>query len=210
MNEKKRYIVEAHDYVQMISLIGVRNGNAIMITAPTDKFVTVDGELEKAYQHGLEDMHKAIQKISNMSAEEKEAVFYGQTLYYAINEYTTNGIMEKLAAYEKQQKADEIKVGDEVKNTLGLMNNAVGYFIEPTNNEYYRVLRHVDGKIDIVAWHMENCVKTGKHSDAVVQLLKAMKGEQRDCHTCKHQVASSIECVDCRGFGKWEPKEGAE
>ena len=108
------------------------------------------------------------------------------------------------------EKADEIKVGDEVRNTLGLMDNAVGYVIGTTIEGDYNVSRYIDGKIKTGTWRRENCVKTGKHSDAVVQLLAEMKGEQRNCSTCKHQLVNSIECVDCCGYEKWEPKEGTE
>ena len=128
------------------------------------------------YQQGLNDAWETIAKIAKMPDGERGKVFGETWISNILNGNSLAEITEKLKAYEQQKADAEIKVGDEIKNTLELMNNAVGYFIEPTNNEYYRVLRYVNGKIDIVAWHKENCVRTGKHSYAVERMIVVLKG----------------------------------
>lgn len=203
-----------------------------------DKLTPLDMELDEAYQSGFEagsheattleyqqglddawEMAKriALVKIDKncpyFTVAELKKIFGCSTYQSVFDTYSAPEAIEKVKAHEQQKADAEIVAGDEVKNTLELMNNAVGYFIEPTNNEYYRVLRYVNGKIDIVAWNKENCVKTGKHSDAVVQLLAEMKGKQRNCSTCKHLCVNSIECAECyssKGYNRWEPKEGVE
>lgn len=162
------------------------------------------------YHQGLDDAWGIIIKIASIPYAERSEIFDGQQdILSIVQKFSPSEVTAKLREYERQ-KADEIKVGDEVRNTLGLMDNAVGYVIGTTIEGDYNVSRYIDGKIKTGTWRRENCVKTGKHSDAVVQLLAEMKGEQRNCSTCKHQLVNSIECVDCRGFGKWEPKEGTE
>ena len=188
-----------------------------------DKLIPLDEALEEAYQNGLhageskceycdeykrglDDAWKAIMKIAKMSDVERMIHFGEVWISKILNVYSLEQIFTILEKSEFEP--DEIKVGDEVKNTLDFMDNAVGYFFGDSSDGCYKVLRYVDGKFKTGIWNKKDFKRTGKHSDAVVQLLEAMKGEQRDCLTCKHQVASSIECVDCGGFKKWEPKCG--
>ena len=188
-----------------------------------DKLIPLDEALEEAYQNGLhageskceycdeykrglDDAWKAIMKIAKMSDRERMIHFGEVWISKILNVYSLEQIFTILEKSEFEP--DEIKVGDEVKNTLDFMDNAVGYFFGDSSDGCYKVLRYVDGKFKTGIWNKKDFKRTGKHSDAVVQLLEAMKGEQRDCSTCKHQVASSIECVDCSGFKKWEPKGG--
>lgn len=221
---KKRYILETSDNCQRIALIGDCDGCVVMMDKAVDKLQDADKAIEEAYLQGKHDAEQDLARAAYDEAYQK-----GLCDGMARNEngcvgckydnvridrspcvYCCNAYSNQWMAKEK---SDEIKAGDEVKNTLELMNNAVGYFIEPTNNEYYRVLRRVDGKIDIAAWHKENCVKTGKHSDAVVQLLAEMKGEQRNCSTCKHNRSGNAQCIDCGRFERydmWESKEVTE
>lgn len=203
MSEKKRYIVEANDDVQMISLIAVRDGTAVMITGSVDKFQTADTALEEAYQkgydeakriyqnphaesdyqRGLNDAWEAARKI--VVEPENGGYAYGQleegfgirsSLKILCN-MTPSEAISKIKTYEEKKKAEsEIKVGDEVRNTLGLMDNAVGYVIGTTIDGDYNVSRYIDGKIKTGTWRRENCAKTGKHSETVVQLLAEMEG----------------------------------
>ena len=172
------------------------------------------------YQQGLDDAWECAKRIvltktdvncPYFTADELIKIFGYCTSQNVLCTYSASEAIEKVKAYEEQQKADaEIKVGDEIKNTLELMNNAVGYFIEPTNNEYYRVLRYVNGKIDIVAWHKENCVRTGKHSYAVERMYVVLKDEQ-SCSSCEYcNDPDGVRCRDCCGYNKWEPKGGED
>jgi hypothetical protein len=90
------------------------------------------------------------------------------------NTYSASEAIEKVKAHEERQKADEIKVGDEVRNTSGLMDNAVGYFFD-AGDGCYKVLRYVDGKFKTGLWRKENCERTGKHSYAVERMVAVMK-----------------------------------
>ena len=74
-----------------------------------------------------------------------------------------------------------------------------------------------DGEIDRyvdengTTYHMEvkyrNMKKTGRHFPQVAELLEAMKGEQRNCSTCKHDNDGLGKiCRRCAGYEKWEPK----
>lgn len=164
---------------------------------------------ESDYQRGLDDAWEAARKISLMSPDEIEKVFPGAAKYNRYNlGYSGVEAIEKLKAYEEQKKADaEIKVGDEVEAYSG---RAVvfGTFTDTKGEKFCRYWYPSDDSFN--KGKTENLKKTGRHFPQVAELIKAMKGKHRDCHTCKHKVVSSIECVDCRGFGKWEPKEGAE
>ena len=182
-----------------------------------DKLTPLDNELEETYQRGLDDAWEATKKIALMDTETSENVTGYFGLFRIMENLTPMQAIAKLKAYEEQKKADaEIEVGDEVRNTLGLMGNAVGFVIGTTIEGDYNVSRYIDGKIKTGTWRKENCVKTGKHSDAVVQLLSEMKGEQRICSTCKYSDGSDVpKCSDCffsfpKGYNMWEPKEGAE
>ena len=165
------------------------------------------------YQQGLDDAWATVKRLIDLWYKDEFDVFGDSSLVNFIGEFTASEAIAKIKAYEQQKADAEIKVGDEIKNTLELMNNAVGYFIEPTNNEYYRVLRYVNGKIDIVAWHKENCVRTGKHSYAVERMIVVLKGEQEEvCATCKYGekgMRHSV-CYSCLNQNRWESKEGED
>lgn len=203
MSEKKRYILETNDNCQRIALIGDCDGLVVMMDKPVDKLQDADKELEEAYkkgfeagqheattleyQQGLDDAWEAAKKIfgyetdGGLPLDELRNVFGVKGVPFCtadiLRTNTASEAIAKLKAYEEQQKADaEIKVGDEVRNTLGLMDNAVGYVIGTTIEGDYNVSRYIDGKIKTGTWRRENCVKTGKHSDAIVQLLAEMEG----------------------------------
>ena len=188
-----KYIVESDEHVQMISLIAVREGTAIMITGNVETFQTADKAIDEAYQKGFEaGQHEAttleyqqglndawgtIIKIALIPYAERSETFDGQQDILSImQKFSPSEVTAKLREYEQQKADDEIKVGDEVRNTLGLMDNAVGYFIGTTIEGDYNVLRYIDGKIKTGTWRRENCVKTGKHSYAVERMVAVLKG----------------------------------
>ena len=188
-----KYIVESDEHVQMISLIAVREGTAIMITGNVETFQTADKAIDEAYQKGFEaGQHEAttleyqqglndawgtIIKIALIPYAERSETFDGQQDILSImQKFSPSEVTAKLREYEQQKADDEIKVGDEVRNTLGLMDNAVGYFIGTTIEGDYNVLRYIDGKIKTGTWRRENCVKTGKHSYAVERMVAVLNG----------------------------------
>lgn len=222
-----KYIVESDEHVQMISLIAVREGTAIMITGNVETFQTADKAIDEAYQKGFEaGQHEAttleyqqglndawgtIIKIALIPYAERSETFDGQQDILSImQKFSPSEVTAKLREYEQQKVDAEIKAGDEVKNTLDFMDNAVGYFIEPVNNKYYRVLRYVDGKIDIETWYKENCVRTGGHSYAVEQMYVVLKDEQY-CSSCEYSNdPDEMRCIHCRNYDKWELKRGED
>lgn len=164
------------------------------------------------YQQGLDDAWEAARKICN------EPEDGGLPASAVVELFGRNGsilgcsaqnAINKIKAYEEQQKADaEIKVGDII--TDGKIN----YLVIDITDKSYVALQGTDfepayiGKDYIKSYH--NLHDSKDMRKIAEEINKTMNGEPRDCHTCKHKVVSSIECVDCRGFGKWEPKEGAE
>ena len=176
-----KYIIDLPDncsWVQWV-MTSDKDGHAYFDFKSPEDLTTLDKELDEAYKRGLDDGNTRNENGCIGCKYENERIDHAPCIY-CCNAYSNQ--------WMAKEKSDKIVVGDEVRNTLGLMNNAVGYFIEPTNNEYYRVLRHVDGRIDIVAWHKENCVKTGKHSDAVEQMAVVMRISKRwgfcNCFYC--------------------------
>ena len=160
------------------------------------------------YQQGIDDAWGTIIKIALIPYAERSEIFDGQQdILSIVQKFSPSEVTAKLREYE-QQKADEIKVGDII--TDGKIN----YLVIDITDKSYVALQGTDfepayiGKDYIKSYH--NLHDSKDMQKIAEEISKAIKGEQRDCHTCKHQVASSIECVDCRGFGKWEPKEGAE
>lgn len=164
------------------------------------------------YQCGLDDAWKTAKYLfSEMSNTEINLVFpqeWNNGGFKALMALHPQDAINRIKAYEEQQKADEIKVGDII--TDGKIN----YLVIDITDKSYVALQGTDfepayiGKDYIKTYHnLHDSKDMGK---IVEEINKAIKGEQRDCHTCKHQVVSSIECVDCRGFGKWEPKEVTE
>ena len=220
-----KYIIDLPDncsWVQWV-MTSDKDGHAYFDFKSPEDLTTLDKGLEEAYQkgfeagqheattleyqQGLDDAWETIREIARTTYVQRSEIFDGlQDILSIMRKFSPSEVITKLREYEQQKTNAEIKVGDEVKNTLELMNNAVGYFIEPTNNEYYRVLRYVNGKIDIVAWHMENCVRTGGHSYAVERMVGVMKGEQ-SCSSCEYSNdPDGVRCRDCCGYNKFKPK----
>lgn len=167
------------------------------------KLIYQNPNAESDYQRGLNDAWETITKIAKMPDGERDKVFGETRISNILNKFNTSEIINILDGYEP----DLIKVGDEVRSNNAISDhNGVVLALSPEGNGV-KVLEN-DGSMMWVAANV--LTKTGRHFNFLMPLLEAMKGEQRNCHTCKHKVTSSIECVDCHGFGKWEPKEGTE
>jgi len=173
------------------------------------KLIYQNPNAESDYQRGLDDAWEAARKIAQQWKEDttEYRVVMDDSIRVTLDSMTASEAIEKVKAYEQQKADAEIKVGDEVEAYSG---RAVvfGTFTDTKGEKFCRYWYPSDDSFN--KDKTENLKKTGRHFPQVAELLKAMKGEKHDCHTCKHNVVSSIECVDCRGFGKWEPKEGAE
>lgn len=183
-----------------------------------------DGQHEATtldYQRGLDDVWEAAKKIFGYEQDgglpfddlRKAFGFEGVPFCTAdiLRTNTASEALAKLKAYEEKQKADEIKVGNEVCFVF-----AGGETIEPfivfsikddNGKKYYEGIQTSDGR-----WVSGGLkyYKTGRHFPQVAELFKAIKGE-RSCSSCEYQNdPDGARCRDCCGYNKWEPKEGAE
>ena len=169
------------------------------------KFIYQNPNAESDYQRGLDDAWEAARKITNMQHKDRIECFGFVRVY---SDLTASEVLAKLKAYEEQHKSGEIKVSDII--TEGKIN----YLVIDITDKSYVALQGTDfepvyiGKDYIKSYH--NLHDSKDMRKIAEEINKAMKGEPRDCHTCKHQLVNSIECVDCCGYEKWEPKEGAE
>lgn len=136
------------------------------------------------YQQGLDDTWEAAKKIfgyefdGGLPVDELRNAFGFKSGPFCtadiLRTNTASEAIAKLKAYEEQQKADEIKVGDEVIALRGKAIVIRRYKDEYQNNEdaceywYYDI-----GKIDHDATY--NLRKTGRHFPQMAELVKAMK-----------------------------------
>lgn len=184
-----KYIVEADDHVQMISLTAVQDGTAIMITRNIEAFQTANKTLEEAYQkgydeakliyqnpnaesdyqRGLDDARETITKIAKMPDGERCKIFGDTWVSNILNKYSISEIITILGKHESEQ--DEIKVGDEVQLcddpnvcfvvlSIDILNEEISGFDRNGNTYFCRP------KDD---WR-----KTGRHFD-IESILEAME-----------------------------------
>ena len=127
------------------------------------------------YQQGLDDAWNAARKICN------EPEDGGLPASAVVELFGRNGsilgcsaqnAINKLKAYEEQQKADEIKVGDEVMSNNAISDHTgVVLALSPGENSA-KVLEN-DGSM---AWVAVNVlIKTGRHFNFITPLLNEMK-----------------------------------
>ena len=199
-----KYIIEIEDepFVRLSALFGeeglyrAKGFNSLVFDQfGLDKLTPLDKELEEAYQkgfeagqheattleyqQGLDDAWNAARKICN------EPEDGGLPASAVVELFGRNGsilgcsaqnAINKLKAYEERQKADEIKVGDEVCFVF-----AGGETIEPfivfsikddNGKKYYEGIQTSDGR-----WVSGGLkyYKTGRHFPQVAELFKAMK-----------------------------------
>jgi hypothetical protein len=127
------------------------------------------------YQQGLNDAWGTIIKIALIPYAERSEIFDGQQdILSIVQKFSPSEAIAKLREYE-QQKADEIKVGDEVyANTPSGKTQPfiIIKIYDGDDGKYYTGINtdgnHVQGGL--------NYIKTGRHFPQVVELLKAMKG----------------------------------
>lgn len=152
----------------------------------------VDGhnnEIEKVvdaeYSHGLNDAWECAKRITlpvgkgGLSPAELEKIFYSNDVTFIVTDhifssFTAKEAITKINEYEKMQKAnDEIKTGDEVTHI---------------NLKYTGVVIGVKGNFYRIMWSDNNfsaeyegsLQKTGKHYDAMAEILEQLKGENTD------------------------------
>ena len=73
------------------------------------------GELmQKEYQRGLDEAWDTVRKIYDIQNVRMIQNIFGAEANYAIHNYSASEVMAKIREYEEKQKAEDIKVGDEV------------------------------------------------------------------------------------------------
>ena len=132
---------------------------------------------ESDYQRGLDDAWEAAKKLfSEMSNTEINLLFpqeWNNGGFKALMALHPQDAIDRIKAYEEQQKADEIKVGDEVEwegekiivtqiFTPNLQKTQL-HGIGSNGCVYYAIL-------------IEDVKKTERHFPQIAELLEAMKG----------------------------------
>ena len=129
-----------------------------------------DKDIERAYQHGMEDLKDSMLAIDKWSSDHKVKVFHGDIGAISIlKNHTGSYIVNEVRKY-KEQKAQEIKVGDEVTycNDTGVVVRIEdGYdkcFVMGSNGGWF--IRTDRDKVRL----------TGRHFPQIVEVLDALKG----------------------------------
>lgn len=156
---KKIRLFDFEPYIKTADLIEFIDN---LPTANVDKDVRAE-----AYNKGLEDIWKLLDKTESMSDDEYYDCF-GESVYDGITKLTPQEALAKLEAYEKEQA--EIKVGDVVKCEI-LRNEAVVTRLDTRNDGYITVIFE-DGSGGVV--RKDEYKKTGKHID-IQSLLEQIK-----------------------------------
>ena len=136
-------------------------------------------QVDDAHRQGLEDAWEYAKKIvlnpddGGLGLSELNEIFGFYTLQSIFKNYTVQQAIEKLKAYEKEQKAnDEIKVGDEViNNTTG----SKGILLEPETKDMLATVIIPSQRWRTFNSRHSNLKKTGKHYN-IEGLLKVMNG----------------------------------
>lgn len=119
---------------------------------------SIECEVKKSYEKGLNDAWELICKINKLSIEESEKV-YGKRFQYItdiIENLTPQEALAKLKAYEEAQ----IEVGDVVKT----VNGECPYIV--TNVQLPNTLHVINGRNGYAQQiRIDVCKKTGKHLD---------------------------------------------
>lgn len=142
---------------------------------------------DDAYKQGLEQgkaqeqarIWECIKKIvlnhedGGICISELNKIFGCYTIQYVFKNYTLQQIIEKLEAYEEEQKVNiEIKVGDEVINNS---TGSKGILLEPETKDMLATVIIPSQRWRTYNSRYSNLTKTGKHYD-IEDLLKVMNG----------------------------------
>lgn len=215
-NTDSSFGVETGIIFHKSGLYNVDISNNHVVVSKVDERKTIEEAYQKGYdtgqhevttleyQQGLDDAWETITKIASIPYAKRSEIFDGQQdILSIVQKFSPSEAIDKLREYEQQKL--EIKVGDEVEAFCGRAI-VFGTSTDKKGNKFCQYWYPSADRFD--KDKIANLKKTGRYFPQVAELLKVIKSEQRDCHTCKHP--DSIECVDCRRFGRWQPKEGVE
>ena len=127
-----------------------------------------------AYEQGLNDAWECSRKMCLMSPEERLRAFDVSGNHLAIlSDLTASESIEKLKAHEEKQKqTEDIKVGDEVIVQVDRIGFVTGFDV--LFDRVYVTTK--DGWSD--AFGRSFVKKTGRHFDAIPEVLKQMNREE--------------------------------
>ena len=123
------------------------------------------------YQQGLNDAWETVRKLYNYWYGNDD-IFGDETFCEFIFQHSASEVIDRIKAYEEQQKADEIKVGDEVRSNNAISDHTGVVLALSLEGNSAKVLEN-DGSM---AWVAVNVLtKTGRHFNFLASLLNAMK-----------------------------------
>ena len=175
-----KYIIDIPDDVQYVLLNGKADNKCYTAVRPVAELEELNsdyinenfGELQEAYQAGLNDAWEAAKKLSWTEkhggyGECLDKVF-DRTDTFDFLDYSPNEAIEKLKAYDDKQK-DRIEVGDEVRARDGAPSHTF-LVTKVTDSHVYGISD--DGSWNY--WTKDEVKKTGKHYD-IASILEAMR-----------------------------------
>ena len=166
MNE--RIEQQLHEFVEQIYMTGYADG-----TNNTAK--EFETELKRAKEDGLAEAWECARELmlstedSGIDTEKIKEIF-GYSYYYVLKDYSASEAIAKIKEYEeKQKKADEIKVGDEVQSC-----DTRYIVVRIRDNGTFEAIGAcgTDEGLDLSKFH-----KTGRHFDEIEKIMKQMKGD---------------------------------
>ncbi len=176
-----KYIIEIEDVpfskvsfadtgAQNINLYRAKGFNSLVFDQfGLDKLIPLEKKLEETYQRGLDDAWEAARKIAQQweeDADTENKIVIDDSIRITLDSMIASEAIAKLREYE-QQKADEIKVGDEVKDRT----DDCGVVTWIYGNDAYVLWQ--DGSTGNYA--ADELIKTGRHFNFLASLLNAMK-----------------------------------
>ena len=132
------------------------------------------------YQEGLKDAWECFKKLvypikdGGFSTEKLREIFEMSLPSHIVRDFSPSEAIQKIKDYEEQQKQTEIRVGDEV------------YAFR--DSEIKRVVIYINDAGDvadtalpsgfIMSCLIKDLTKTGKHYDAIDEVLKELRGDE--------------------------------
>lgn len=107
----------------------------------------------------------------------------------------------------------DLRMEPEIKVSDIITDGKINYLVIDITDKSYVALRGTDfepvyiGKDYIKSYH--NLHDSKDMIKVAEEINRAVKGEQRNCSTCKHDGDSRF-CGPCRHNDMWQPKEGVE
>lgn len=163
---------DADNGAQNINLYRAKGFNALVFDKNgLDKLTPLNKALDESYQQGLDDAWNATKQLIAKWVNGDDDVFGDKSIDEFIETFSASEAIAKLREYE-QQKADEIKVGDEVEAYSGRAI-VFGTFTDAKGGKFCRYWYPSDDSFN--KGKTENLKKTGRHFPQVAELLNAMK-----------------------------------